>query len=569
MKITNIEIHNFRGIKTGNVSFPDDTRIVCLIGAGDSTKSTLLRAIEWVLWPTWNLTACDNDFYNCDTSTPIILRGTFSEIPEKLLGEDKFGLYLRRPGILIDPETDDEPIDGKPVCITIQLTIDGTLEPKWEVICNRKEPKLISHAERKLLTVGNIGTNCSKDMVWGKFSVLQKYADAKGILHDAHTATLRAVAENADLHELDEVAIILEGVGKQYGVGFQTEIRNRMIVQNSTFSSSVGLYDGKIPLNQRGNGSQRLLSMGLNIQASAGSAILLVDEIENGLEPYRLKSLINEFRTTHKTTGQVIMTTHSPIAVAECTVDEIVIIHSKVGETKAVQLRSTDHDTNAAMQAQMRSNPESFLCKRLIVCEGKTEQGFIRAVDTYLAENQNYRMAYKGVGVAAGGGEQTFDYARNLIKCGYEICIFMDSDKPNEKATKDSFRETGISIFDWEDGNCIEEQIFQDIPTSLAMEALEIAVDYRGIDSVKSKLTANDIPYQIEDEKIVLSEMDAITRKKIGTVAARSSKTAWFKRIDLGETLGDKVFSRWEEIDEESKLKTVVKALARWVTEHD
>jgi predicted ATP-dependent endonuclease of OLD family len=43
MKITNLEIQNFRGIKESNISFPCDTRLICLIGGGDSTKSTLLR----------------------------------------------------------------------------------------------------------------------------------------------------------------------------------------------------------------------------------------------------------------------------------------------------------------------------------------------------------------------------------------------------------------------------------------------------------------------------------------------------------------------------------------------
>ena len=57
MKLTNIEIKNFRGIKHASVFFPLDSRIICLIGSGDSGKSTLLTAIEWALWPSWSLIA--------------------------------------------------------------------------------------------------------------------------------------------------------------------------------------------------------------------------------------------------------------------------------------------------------------------------------------------------------------------------------------------------------------------------------------------------------------------------------------------------------------------------------
>lgn len=70
MFINNLEIENFRGIKSGNITFPTDIRTICLIGAGDSTKSTMLMAMEWILWPSWNLTACDSDFYACDISVP-------------------------------------------------------------------------------------------------------------------------------------------------------------------------------------------------------------------------------------------------------------------------------------------------------------------------------------------------------------------------------------------------------------------------------------------------------------------------------------------------------------------
>ena len=63
MRITNLEIINFRGIKNASIVFPRDERVLCLIGAGDSTKSTILQAIEWILWPSWNLSASDSDFY--------------------------------------------------------------------------------------------------------------------------------------------------------------------------------------------------------------------------------------------------------------------------------------------------------------------------------------------------------------------------------------------------------------------------------------------------------------------------------------------------------------------------
>ena len=566
MFITNLEIEHFRGIQKGNIPFPLDSRVICMIGAGDSTKSTILKAIEWVFWPSWNLIACDNDFYGCDTSTPIIIRGTFKEIPPKLISEDKYGLYLRKPHVLLNPDINDEPEDEGDFCLTIQLTIDSTLEPKWDVVCNRKEARPISHSDRKLLSVSNVGNNCAKDMVWGKYSVLQKYADAKGVLHDAHTAALREIASHADLRALDDVGETLISVGQQYGVDFEAQIRNKMFIQNGSFSSSVGLFDGDTPLNQKGTGSQRLLSMGLNIQASDGNTLLVIDEVESGLEPYRLCSLINEFRITHTDAGQVIMTTHSPIAVAECTIGELLVVQSKAGETKVFQLKRNDTNADAVMQAQIRRNAGAFLCKRLIVCEGKTEIGFVRAMDTFLTKSKSYRMAYKGVGTADGGGDTIFTCANTLRSCGYEVCLLLDADLPKDEAKKSALRQSGTAVFDWDKPNALEEQIFSDIPSDIATKLISIVVNERGLESVKSCLTVGGIPFEPVDGEIRFPDLDRTTKKQIGTIAKQKS---WYKRIDLGELLCNVVFDSWESIEENAKLKTVVGALSKWVIGND
>lgn len=568
MRITNLEIHNFRGIKSCNLDFPIESRVICLIGAGDSTKSTILKAIEWNLWPTWNLVACDNDFYNGDTSSPIVIRGTFTEIPDALLAEDKFGLYLRRNGTELNPDVNDEPVDGAPLCITIELTIDASLEPKWTVVCNRKEPKPISNADRRLIQIGFVGDNCSKDMVWGKHSVLQKYANSKDTLHEAYTAALRDAINKTDLSSLDEVSGTIIDIGKQYGVGLDGELKSKIMMQNGSFSSTVGVFEGSTPLSQRGTGSQKLLSIGLNIQSFSGNTLLLIDEIETGLEPYRLKSLIAELRATHENSGQVIFTTHSPVAVTECTIKELIIINSKAGTTSAHTLFSEDEENNKNFQAEIRRNAEAFLSRRIIVCEGKTEIGFIRAFDKFLYATKNYRMAHKGIGTADGGGSTIFKCVNVLLKCGYNICLLMDSDLSDEESEKQILRDKGISVFDWDAPNALEEQVFNDIPFNGANELLNIAAEEKGFTSVCDKLNSKGISCTVTDDNIVLPTIDIETQRSIGTVA-KHNKSEWYKRIELGEKLGDIVFKYWDLLDENSKIKTTVNELSMWVIKND
>lgn len=566
MRITNLEITNFKGIKNAFITFPKDERVVCLIGAGDSTKSTILQAIEWILWPSWNLSASDSDFFECDTSSSIVLRGTFTELPENLLSEYKYGLYLRKADVPLKEGENDEPVDGSSICLTLQLTIAGSLEPKWEVVCNRNEPKSISLSDRKSIIADKIGNNCAKDMLWGKFSILQKYADSKGAIHDVQTSVLRDIAQKADLHTLDYISETIKAIGKEYGVGFKGEVTNHMQIQGISLSTTVGLFDEKAPLSQRGLGSQRLLSMGLNINASSNNAILLVDEIETGLEPYRLRSIINELRLKHTTVGQVIMTTHSPIAVAECTIKELLIAHSVNGTTNCIPLESGDKQTDDAMQAQIRKNAEAVLCKRIIVCEGKTEQGFIRALDSYLAKEKGFRIAYAGIGTADGGGATAIKCTKQLSSCGYDVCLFMDSDKTEEKTQKKELISSGVSVFDWEEPNAIEEQIYSDIPIFLATKLIAIAIDEYGLDSVKCRLS--EIPYTENDGYLSLNEMDISLKRSIGTIA-KTKKVEWYKRIDLGEALGNVIFSEINLIDVNSKLRKVIDGIIDWVIRDD
>ena len=105
-------IENFRGIKKADIIFPD-SRIVCLIGAGDSTKSTILDAINMSLYPSWNLPITDNDFYNGDINYPIKITGSFGEIPDVLMAENKYGFFLRNAMADLDDKSNDEPTDLK------------------------------------------------------------------------------------------------------------------------------------------------------------------------------------------------------------------------------------------------------------------------------------------------------------------------------------------------------------------------------------------------------------------------------------------------------------------------
>ena len=94
MIIQHLAIKNFRVIRT--LDWHLQGRVLCLIGPNDSTKTTILDAIELVLMPRFNAQITDADFYQGNPTTPIVIEATVGELlPELIVDPDKFGLCLR------------------------------------------------------------------------------------------------------------------------------------------------------------------------------------------------------------------------------------------------------------------------------------------------------------------------------------------------------------------------------------------------------------------------------------------------------------------------------------------
>lgn len=577
MRISSLRIKNFRGIHNTDISFPDNQHLICIIGPGDSGKSTLLKAIEWALWPTWNLSATDTDFYGCNPDDPIEIYVSLTEIPESLRQEDKYGLFLRNIEAIVTNAENDEPIDGKAVAITVKLTIDKTLEPKWEVITNRSGSKSISANDRKLLAFGVVGFDYEKDFSWGRSSILQKYTDkSKDTLHEAYMQAMRDITTGTNLTQLDVVAGDIVSIGKEYGVSFNGELHNKIMMQNGSFSTTVGVFDDNIPFAQRGLGSKRLLSMGMNINAFEQGTLLLIDEVETGLEPYRISGLINKFRQHCSANGQIIMTTHSVSTICECSVKEIAVLSNNDGEVELQFLHTGDKETDALVQSILRTEPAAFLSKRIIVCEGKTEIGLLRAIDECNSIFSGERFTYHGVSCAlGGGGDKFFDLAYLLKGCGYDVCILMDSDVPEENQKKAEAVSRGIPVFSWDEGKAIEEQVFSDCSIEGINELLQLAVEHKSFDHVKAKIMSNFLednrPFFFDEENGQVTVSEGISSEdkiKIGTIA-KQKKSEWYKRIDLGEKLGYIVWGDRSKMDAECNLWKTLTELEQWISKDE
>lgn len=591
MRLMNLNIKNFRGIRDANLDFPNGSRILCIIGPGDSCKSTILKAIEWAFYPQWNLAATDNDFYNGNTDQPIVIAATVGEVPAELIREDKFGLCLRDLEKAMGEGEDDEPVESGMEVLTIRLTIDSSLDPKWEVVTRRSDPKPISKNERGLLAFGSVGLETEKDFQWGRNSILQKIINAKDELHDAYISVMRDAIGKASLESLDSGVQDLEEIGRQYGVGFDGKLCNKLLMQNGSYSTNAGLFDGDVPFSQRGLGSRRLLSIGMNVGAFKNGTLVLLDEVETGLEPYRIVRLINVFRDKLSQSGQLIMTTHSQTTICECKAEELLICRNDGGSVRFKRPVDESRPEDDTAARTIRSVPEAFLSRKVIACEGKTEVGLLRAYDRLVMSGGIGSLAHFGASIVpCGGGDSCIKTAKMLRSCGYDVCILMDSDVPGEDSKKREAESCGIRVFAWDDGNAIEEQAFSDCTAEMAQEMIDYAISeaasYERVASALDQKFEGDGPYVAlpSDGSITLSAgITSEQRREIGEVAKNGSgdaakkgageknhkKKGWFKRVDHGERIGEILFKNYEDISRESGFRKVMDGLTDWVAGDD
>src|SRR5207248_9463818 len=91
---------------------------------------------------------------------------------------------------------------------------------------------------------------------------------------------------------------------------------------------AVGERGEAISLASAGQGTQRLASCVLARELAlarqlAGAPLVVMDEVELGLEPYRRRLLVQQLRRLLGKTGQAFLTTHSSTVLAELTIEEL------------------------------------------------------------------------------------------------------------------------------------------------------------------------------------------------------------------------------------------------------
>lgn len=336
-RIRKIEIENFRAIKT--LAWLPSAGVNCLIGPGDSGKSTILDAIDACLGARHNVQFTDADFHRLEVGAPITISVTIGELEDELKRLDTYGLYLR--GFLAGSgQIEDEPEKDAETVLTVRLTVANDLEPSWTLVSHRAhalgQARSLSWGDRLRLAPTRIGVMADYHLGWGRGSVLNKIseerADASAALAKAGRDARAAFGDEVQ-NQLVETLGIISATARDLGIPIGGYVKAMMDAYAISFTGgTVSLHDEHgVPLSGLGSGSTRLLVAGLQRKAAAKSTIILMDEIEHGLEPHRIIRLLHSLGTKETPPPlQAFITTHSPVVLRELSGDSLFVVR-KIG----------------------------------------------------------------------------------------------------------------------------------------------------------------------------------------------------------------------------------------------
>ncbi len=563
LRIIRVEIFNFRGIK--RLAWDPAPGTNCLVGPGDSAKTTILDAIELTFAPRNGVTFDDTDFFDVDPKTnPIAITITITDLPAEFLKEDRYGYYLRGWDE-VKKTLDDEPDEAKGLkyALSVRLTVDHTLEAEWTLFNDRVRqgelsPRTLGYQDRQDVAPSRLGPYADRHLGWGRQSVLNhltKGASAsRSLIAEAGRIARQEFSKDSKSLFADTIEEAKQAA-RTLGVPVSNELHAMLDVQAIGLSGgAISLHDDNLPLRRLGVGSSRLFTAALQDRARSKASVALIDEVEHGLEPHRISRLLRQLTqetVEGRTKAQVFMTTHSPVVLQELGVSDLNVVRRDPDTGKVTIVAANKPYKRLDPQSQPRSNPQAYLAPSVLVCEGKTEVGLMRGLDDFWVTKDRLPFSTAGVVAISGGGIQLSPliagYFRSL---GYRVGLLLDSDcEPDDSTILTSLKALGVTLFRWAPGYATEDHLFRDLPTEAVSDLIKAAAAFQETDKIFLDRFFSKYPSRrfASVSELQVAAADEAVRIAMGELAKARPKNkkddrerGMFKDIAIAEWIGRK-----------------------------
>ncbi|MAW60671.1 MAG: OLD family endonuclease [Planctomycetes bacterium] len=448
--IRKLTIKRFRGIeKLDWLPSPGQNLI---LGGGDVGKTTVLDAIGLLLSPYDSIAVTDLDYWARGVSEGFEICGVFVLPP----GSGRYqqanqywpwewdGNALRVPG-----EKDQEAALGREgiseAAHLLRVTGGPDLDLTWEVVQPNGDAQRLGVGFRRSIGLVQLDIERSpdRDLSLAFGSALDRYLQDRSLP--------RRVA--GEVQALDLSSVVDEDVRKRLDVlderlkpdGLPSGISLGVVSgRGTTMGGLIHLFGRKseqvsLPLSSWGLGTRRLATARIASECRAEAGIVVADEIERGLEPYRVRVLLRTLRTAGQ---QAFMTTHSPLTVRAAEGATLWYMDAK-GTLAELPRDKFDSKT-------VRWYPETFFSRLAVVCEGYTEMGFIGAL---LDEMVSEGVEAHGIFLTCGfGNQQARELLNTLAVAGIKASGLVDNEGDSPGRWARLKEQLGGLLYQWPEG---------------------------------------------------------------------------------------------------------------------
>ncbi|NLS07868.1 AAA family ATPase [Rhizobium sp. P32RR-XVIII] len=553
-RIKRLRVTNFRGL-ADTEWYPDDNMNL-LIGGGDSGKSTLLHAIALLFSPTNSVQVFETDYLNRSLDPGFVIEATVSLSEEMGLANFQQALWPwewdGKAAVLPDREHETTPKD--PVYI---FRVRGTpeLELIWEIVQPNAETVALSTGLRRKVGVVRLANDDRNDrdlrLVAG--SALDRLLSKGNLKSRISKEVAAADISNALTDEETKALQGLDRTLQDAGLPHNLDI-GLTSSQGLSIGALVGLLADKdgtlLPLSSWGAGTRRMAALQIAGATEASTRLTVIDEIERGLEPYRLRQLLDSLSSEDQ---QCFLTTHSPIVLAAARQSALWYIG---GDGRVGRLAQ---DKIARQQAR---DPETFLSKVPIIAEGVTEVGFLRLLFQRIFSEREYIY---GIRIADGGGnEAMLGLLEALRTAGIGVAGFCDDEGKFTGRWRSLKAAAGPKLFQWPAG-CLEENIIAHVPDD---RLFTLAYDAEGLGGDRLRTLAERLGIDRKDEAAILQACGSLKALRTLIIAAATGDKSgapneqvgkewsrhsqrWFKSITGGGELCEKMITLglWRKIE--------------------
>lgn len=449
--VRRLVIERFRGLE--NFSWNPDQSLNIIIGGGDVGKTTILDALGMLFSASSNLTLTESDYWQRKAEDGFVIKAVVSLAPDSGISQQsKFSWPWEWNGTdAVLPEKSGTATTPQTPVYRIQLKGTPEFEPVWEIHQPDEEFDAFPASVRKSIGTVRLGGDDRNDrdlrLVYG--SALDRLLADKALRSRLGKAFGSVDFDDALQPEAKQALAALDKAFSTASLpeGLRLGLSSS---QGVSLGALTGLFANKspevsLPLSSWGSGTRRMAALEIARASEATSRITIIDEAERGLEPYRLRRLI---RALEDSGGQSFVTTHSPIAL---------------GTTKKAAIwyfggqQSPGLLNHEKLDAHAQTDPEAFLSRFPIICEGITEVGFLDALLNVCAKS----YIDHGVHLSdAGGNGKALDISQALTKAGVSAGAFADNEGTSLGKWTTLKTEMGDRLFQWREG-CLESNIIK------------------------------------------------------------------------------------------------------------